>query len=1031
MLQNVGEGFFALDSDWRFTFVSQEAEKILHAARSELIGEFFWTKLPAFRGTDFEKAIRQAATQKNPSAVLSFCSGHNRWYEVCSYPATNGIDIYIHDVTEPRRIEAERSRLIEEAERQRRMYETALCNTADFNYVFDLKGRLIYANPALLALWEKPLDAVLGRNLAELNYPPDIAHRVNQQVREVIATGRILRDESPYTRGSEARDYEYILVPVVNERGQIEAVSGSTRDITNHKRLEAAAELQASRLKAEQERLTAVFHQTPGFMCILRGPDHVIELANDRFREHVGRHDLIGRKLLDVIPELKGQTFPGLLDQVYQTGIEYIGKETPLMLQREPGQPSETRYVDFMYQPLRDAEHGLTGILLLGVDLTDRKRAEEDLRAAEERHRHAALEFASAADANAKFRVFFEQGAQFASVLSLDGIVLEANRLCLEACGFSSEDILRKAFWDCGWWEDSPEVKEMVRAGVKEAANGKMFRKETEYIAADGSARTIEVVLAPAMSDDGRVLFVAATVSDVTDRNRVQTALRQSEARIRRIADSAPVLIWETDQNGLTFANRSYLDFFGRSFDELRGLGWTNFLHPDDAEAARQMYKEVYTRQVARESQFRLRRHDGEYRWLLTSGFPHFDEAGNFVGFVGSSSDVTDLKQAEETQRRLAAELSRADRQKDAFLALLAHELRNPLAPLLSGIEMLELTPDNPAALEDARQMMARQLQHMVRLIDDLLDVSRIATNKVQLRRSRVTLAEIVGSAAETAGPVITSGNHEFTVSLPAEPITVNADLTRMTQVISNLLINSAKYTPPGGRISLTGRARGDQAVIEVKDNGIGIPRESLTAVFNLFTQVDQSIERSTGGLGIGLALVRGIVDLHGGTVFAESAGINKGSTFTVTLPLAATSGLAAQEGPPPTTAGRVASKHRILVVDDHPDAALGMAAVLKSRGHEVMVAHNGEAAIRMAESFRPDIILMDIGMPGMNGYDTTRKIRANDWGQPMFIIAVTGWGQETDRALSQESGCNAHLVKPVHLPALEELLNRAPSPPR
>jgi PAS domain S-box-containing protein len=1027
VLDDIGEGFFTLDHEWRFAFVSREAEKVLRAQSSELLGEIFWTKFPTFRGTDFEKVFQQAETQQRPSTVISFDSGHGRWYEVSSYPAPNGIDVYIRDITEPKRIETERARLIEEGDRQRRMYETALCNTADFNYVFDLEGRLIYANPALLRLWEKPLNAVLGRKLSELNYPPDVAAHIEQQVQQVVASGQVLRDESSYTRGSETRDYEYILVPVFNKRHQVEAVSGSTRDITDRKRLEAAAKLQVSQLRTEQERLAGVFHQTPCFMCVLRGPDHVIELANDRFCDLLGQQDLVGRKLLDMIPELRNQIFPGLLDQVYQTGIEYIGKETSVMLQRDPGRASEKRYVDFVYQPLRDAARAVTGILLFGVDLTEHKRAEEELKAEEEHYRHAALESASAAEANAKFRVFFEQGAQFASVLSPDGTVIEANRLCLKACGFTCDDVLKRPFWECGWWDPSPALQAMVRGGVQEAASGKIFRRETEYFTADGNMRTVDLLLAPVTNGGGRVLFVAATGTDITERKRVETALRQSEARIRRIADSAPVLIWETDLDGLTFANQSYQDFFGRSFDELKGMGWVNFLHPDDLQAAMEVYKEVYARPVARDVQLRLRRHDGEYRWLLSSGFPHFDEEGKFVGFVGSSSDVTGLKQSEETQRHLADELSRADRQKDAFLALLAHELRNPLAPLLSGIEMLELTPNDPAALEHARTMMARQLRHMVRLIDDLLDVSRIATNKVQVRQSRVALAEIVATAVETARPVITAASHELAVSLPAEPVTLYADLTRMAQVISNLLINSAKYTPPGGNISVTGRVRGDRVLIEVKDDGIGIPRESLASIFNLFTQVDQSIERSTGGLGIGLALVKGLVELHGGTVVAESPGPNAGSTFTVTLPLLATSEAPSQGGSR-TTVVRITPKHRILVVDDHPDAALGMAAVLKRRGHQVAVAHNGASAIRTAESSQPDVILMDIGMPGMNGYDTTRKIRATDWGRSIFIIAVTGWGQETDRAHSQEAGCNAHLVKPVHLPELEELLTRVPS---
>jgi signal transduction histidine kinase/ActR/RegA family two-component response regulator len=371
---------------------------------------------------------------------------------------------------------------------------------------------------------------------------------------------------------------------------------------------------------------------------------------------------------------------------------------------------------------------------------------------------------------------------------------------------------------------------------------------------------------------------------------------------------------------------------------------------------------------------------------------------------------------------RLEQELRNTDRKKDDFIALLAHELRNPLAPIRNGLQVLRLTAGDAAAVAQARAMMDRQLSHMVRLIDDLLDVSRISRNKMELRKERVLLADVVASAVETARPLIEAAGHELAVALPPRPVFVDADLTRLAQVLGNLLTNSAKYTGKGGRICLAAERNAAEVIFTIKDNGIGIPAQSLPHIFDMFSQVDRSTERSTGGLGIGLALVKGLVEMHGGTVSAESEGEGKGSTFTVRLPategrsapLAATS--AETEGP---GIGR-----RVLVVDDNRDGAESMAMMLQLLGDEVRSAHDGIEAVEVAEQFLPHVILMDVGMPRLNGLDATRRIREQPWGKEITVIALTGWGQQSDRQRSREAGCDGHLVKPVNLSDLEKLLS-------
>ncbi|MFT3883629.1 MAG: ATP-binding protein [Gemmatales bacterium] len=359
--------------------------------------------------------------------------------------------------------------------------------------------------------------------------------------------------------------------------------------------------------------------------------------------------------------------------------------------------------------------------------------------------------------------------------------------------------------------------------------------------------------------------------------------------------------------------------------------------------------------------------------------------------------------------------LLEADRKKDDFIALLAHELRNPLAPIRNGLQVMRLAGGDVNAVANARAMMDRQLSHMVRLVDDLLDVSRIRRNKMELRKEQVLLSDALNVAVETSKPIIEAAGHDLQVVLPPGPVFLNADLTRLAQVFSNLLTNSAKYTKPGGRIRLFAERRTGEVTVSVQDNGIGIPSEAISHIFDMFSQVDRTIERSTGGLGIGLALVKGLVEMHGGTVTAESD--SKGSIFTVRLPLKELNPKSNSH----TSSDKGHGSRRVLVVDDNRDGADSLAMMLNLLGDEIRTAHDGIEAIEVAERFRPEVILMDVGMPRLNGLEATRRIREKEWGKAITIIALTGWGQDSDREKSKEAGCNGHLVKPVHLPDLQK----------
>jgi signal transduction histidine kinase len=372
---------------------------------------------------------------------------------------------------------------------------------------------------------------------------------------------------------------------------------------------------------------------------------------------------------------------------------------------------------------------------------------------------------------------------------------------------------------------------------------------------------------------------------------------------------------------------------------------------------------------------------------------------------------------------RLVNELKEADRRKDEFLATLAHELRNPLAPVRNAVQVLRLKgPDDPE-LRWGRDVIDRQVEHLTRLIDDLMDISRITRNKLELRKQRVELAEVITGAVESSRPAVEQCGHELTVTLPPQPIYLNGDLVRLAQVFQNLLTNAVKYTERGGQIWLTAERQGGDAVVRVKDTGVGIPGEKLPRLFEMFFQVDRTLERSQGGLGIGLSLVRRLVELHGGRVDARSEGVGKGSEFIVRLPVLVEKSIPPQSQEPGGNGRTKTTARRILVVDDNRDSADSLAMLLRLTGHEVHAAYDGVEGVEAAERVRPEVVLLDIGMPGLNGYDACRRIRGQEWGKDVMLIATTGWGQDEDRRRTGEAGFDAHLVKPVDPQALMRLL--------
>lgn len=622
--------------------------------------------------------------------------------------------------------------------------------------------------------------------------------------------------------------------------------------------------LARQRMQAAEARWRQLFDQAPGFMCVLNGPQHQFEYCNPRYFEVAGRSDILGKTVLEALPEVEEQGFIKLLDRVYQTGEAHIATAAPIHIRRssEPSQLQlQLRYLDFVYQPIRNALGAVTGIFVEGADVTERVLASR--------------------------------------------------------------------------------------------------------------------------------------------------ALAESETRFRTLADNIPVLCWMADRSGaISWYNGRWYEYTGSTPEQMQGWGWQSVHDPRILPEVLERWRASIANGTAFEMVFPLKSASGEFRPFLTRIVPFLDAQGSIARWFGIHADITQQLAAESVLRE-------ADRRKDEFLATLAHELRNPLAPVRNAARILR-TPLADTTRQWAAEVIERQIQAMGNLLDDLLDLSRVTRGHLTLHKELTQLSAIVDAGLEVARPLIDSRQHVVTVSLPQAPIELMADPLRLSQVFSNLLTNAAKYMEKGGRIEISATADHDGVDVVVKDHGIGLEPHSLLQIFEMFSQVKGTLDRSDGGLGIGLALVKGLVSLHGGWIEARSEGLGRGSEFSVWLPLAVVSHREASPARNSDDAAPTALR-QVLVVDDNLDGAQSLGFVLQGMGHEVSFAHDGEQAIAVARERRPQVAVVDIGLPKLNGYDVARAIRREAWGSQMVLIALTGWGNSDDKRRAHEAGFNFHLTKPAN----------------
>ncbi len=523
------------------------------------------------------------------------------------------------------------------------------------------------------------------------------------------------------------------------------------------------------------------------------------------------------------------------------------------------------------------------------------------------------------------------------------------------------------------------------------------------------------LVLATLRADELAEKLAASLVIEAEGRRRAEAlseelqqkdeALRASESQFQTLANTIPMLAWYAAPDGdIAWFNQGWYDYTGTVFDELAGWKWESVHEPADLPRVLKGWRAALASGEPWEDVFRLRRADGEFRWFLARALPLRDPDGRIVRWFGTTVDINDQKRAEAA--------------KDEFLAMLGHELRNPLAPILTVLEVMRLRA--PTSFIEERALMERQVRHLVRLVDDLLDVSRIATGKIELRRERIEMADVVARAVEIVSPLLESKAHELILNVAPAGLVVEGDAIRLAQLVGNLLMNAAAYTPERGRIVVACERRGSLVALSVRDSGIGISAEMLPRVFDLFAQERQTTDRTVGGLGLGLAIARSVVTLHGGTVTARSEGLGRGSEFTIELPASN-----AEPGSAPTTGhdrDAVAfERKRVLVVDDNRDFTRALNHILTLLGHEVRTANDGPSALALAKQAIPEVVLLDIGLPGMDGYEVARRLHALVAPAALPIIAISGYGQDTDRQRSREAGFACHLVKPVDVEVLAE----------
>ncbi len=868
-------------------------------------------------------------------------------------------------------------------------------------FLLDRQGNIRTWNAGAERIKGYRAEEIIGRHFSCL-YPAEAvsAGWPAHELEVAAVTGRF-EDEGWRLRKDGTCFWANVVISALRDpSGKVRGFLKITRDLTDRKQAE-------EKLRLSEERFRLIVEGIKDYAIFMLDPQGRVATWNAGAQRLKGysAEEIIGRHFSCLYPaEAVARGWPD--EELRRAAADGRIEDEGWRVRKD----GSRFWANVVITALHDANGTLRGFAKVTRDLTEHRQAEENARrlAGEEAARKAAEEAAREIERQREqLHVTLASIGDGVIVTDQDGGVTFLNPVAEALTGWRLQEAtgqpLERVFRILN--EETRQVVENPVSRVFREGRVVGLANNTALVSRDGREMPIADSAAPIQGSNGQVGGAVLVFRDVTE------ARRAIEARLRlaAIVESSDDAIIGQDLDGkITSWNRGAQRLYGYTAAEVVGRPLTVLVPPDHRDELPGILEQVRRGEYIEHFETVRLRKDGQRVDVSLTISPIRGAEGKILGASKIARDITARKEE--------------DRRKNEFLALLAHELRNPLAPLRNGLQVLRLAEGDRQAAEQARTLMERQLEHLVRLVDDLLDVSRISRGKLRLRKERLRLADVVAHALEVCGALVKEHNHDVTVTLPEEPVHVDADKTRLAQALCNLLSNAVKYSDPGSRIWLTVRRQGDEAVLSVKDTGIGIPPAMLPRVFDLFTQVDRTLEKSQGGLGIGLTIVKRLVEMHGGSVEAHSAGYGKGSEFVIRLPVAPSPmSEHREEGAEPGP--RPADRRRILVADDNADATRSLAMMLELMGHEVRTARDGLEAVQAAAAFHPEVVLLDIGMPRLNGYDACRRIREQARGEKVFIVALTGWGQEEDKRRSREAGFDSHLVKPVEPAALERLL--------
>lgn len=901
---------------------------------------------------------------------------------------------------------------------ERDWFSTTLTSIGDAVITTDRDARVTMLNPvaARLTGWEH--EHALGVPLESVfqTINEDTRSQVENPVQQALQTGMIVglaNHTILVAKDGIERNIDDSAAPIKDAAGNITGAVLIFRDITERREAERSIRTLNNELRQRVAELQSVLDAAPA----------AIWIAQDRECRHV-----IGNRLADKLLGVSAGTDVSLAGTSQPSDHQRDGASldaSGLPLQKCITLDSPVWHEEFDLSsgdgmsvkmlgnavPIRDTQ-GVRGAVAVCMDITDLKQTEAELR----RQRELLTRITD----NATTAIFVTDELGRCSFMNPAAEALTGFGFA-EADGRSLHDLVHHARQDGSRY---PSSECSIQQAVRE--HREIRSHEDFFIHKDGSPFPVMCNARP-IFQEGQAIGTVLEVLDLTQEKLAAQLLHDSEARFIQLADAIPQLAWMARPDGhIDWYNTRWYEYTGTTFEDMESWGWRSVHDPQVLPQVIEKWQDCLATGTPLDMVFPLRGKDGKLRPFLSRAMPFHNDHGEIVCWFGTNTDISEQQRMQEELRQVASQLSEADRRKDEFLATLSHELRNPLAPIRTGLEVMKVAKHEPETLEEVRSMMERQTQQLITLVDDLLDVSRITRGRLELKKCRVKLADVVQSAVEASKPFIDAAGHRLTLDIPKHPIYLEADPHRLAQVLSNLLNNAAKYTPDGGDIFFSANRHDDSIVISVRDSGVGIQPEMLERIFEMFAQIDHPSQKSYTGLGIGLTLVKSLVEMHGGSVSVRSDGPSQGSEFSIRLPI-----LTQQpdddtppvETPEPTPAK---VRRRVLVVDDNKAASEMLSLVVKMLGNEVRTADDGEQALEVAAEFLPDVVLMDLGMPKMSGYEAARRLREQPWGQEMLLVALTGWGQAEDKQRTKAAGFDHHLVKPAEPSDLQRLFAEA-----